>query len=158
MRITFSGLSDKGIETIENEFNSYVLSQEQPWGGELKKEGDEITLILTTGNKWVLNKRLGELTYEGSRHGFVKLTPFKNVRITKEGLLVYTSFDEHGVVEGWDQLYVLSYETSYPSLKWYERIEQLLQMPEFGVIFDHNGIPLRVAPYKNVYKNFGVIP
>jgi hypothetical protein len=152
MKITFSGLSDRGIQTIENEFNAYVLSQEQPWGGDLEKEGDEIRLILTTGNKWILNKRTGELSYEGSRDGFQKLTPFTRVRITKDGLLVYTEIDENDVIKKWDTLYVLSYHTTHPTLKWWERVEQLQQMPEFGVIFDHNGIPLRVAPYKNVYK------
>jgi hypothetical protein len=151
MKITFSGLSDKGIQTIIDEFNAYVLENSPNWGGELIKEGDEIQLILTTGNKWILNKRRGELAYEGSRAGFQKLTPFKNVRIISEGLLVYTSFDEHGVIKSWDKLYVLKYQTTYPTLKWNERIEQLLDMPEFGVIYDHNNIPLRIAPYKNVY-------
>jgi hypothetical protein len=151
MKIKFGYLSEKGIQTIIEEFNLYVFENSPNWGGELKKEGDEIQLILTTGNKWILNKAEGTLSYEGSRRGFNKMTPFKNVKLYHDHLLVYTVI-ENDIIEEMEKLLPIEYETTYPSLKWSEYLEPLFDMPEFAVVFDAYGTPRRVVPYKNVYK------
>jgi hypothetical protein len=148
MKIKFGYLSEKGIETVLSEFNAYALSNLN-WGGELRKEGDEVILTLTTGNKWILDTAKGTLAYEGSRRGFNKLTPFVNVKLHHDHLLV--DVEKNDIVEKSEILTPLEYQTTFPTLKWSEYLEPLLDMPEFAVVFDAYGTPRRVVPYKNVY-------
>jgi hypothetical protein len=121
-------------------------ASQEDWAGTIEEEGDSVTIILTTGNRWKLER--DKLTYQGSRHGFLSFTPFEG-----RGVI----FPEEGAIEvaGQDlnymRLELIEYTTTNPHLKWWERVKQLEEEPDKAVVLDQYGTPLRVVPYKNVY-------
>jgi hypothetical protein len=144
MKISFRIEDEKQYEKLKEVLLKYA-SQEN-WAGNLEQEGDTITLYLTTGNKWILSK--DRLTYEGSRHGFHSFTPFGGRgRIDEKGYIEIYEEDSVETVK----LELVEYTTTNPHLKWWERVEQLLEEPDKAVVLDQYGTPLRVVPYKNVY-------
>jgi hypothetical protein len=144
MKITFKIEDKEQYEKLKQILQKYA-SQED-WAGTIEQEGDKITVILTTGNRWVLSK--DRLTYEGSRAGFHAFTPFSGRgRIDEQGFIeIYLPESVESV-----KLELVEYTTTNPHLKWWERVEPLLQEPDKAVVLDQYGTPLRVVPYKNVY-------
>jgi len=157
---------NKKIARIAAEELEVYANQEDWWGDQpfhlLEKEGKKVLSVvrLTTGNIWWVERRgrFHYLHYKGSRHGFRAMTPFENIEILPKD-------EKHALIRFADthnrkypnQLTVYTaritlYNTTNSHLKWWERIEQLHEQPEQGVVFDWFGIPLRVMSYKNVFS------
>jgi hypothetical protein len=149
-KITFVISSDAAAK-LSDVFEQYIKQfeftapdgTEEHWWGE-KIEGRSIlTLKLTTGNMWtVCFDFLPTLTYQGSRAGFRKLTPLMGkAEVTEKGIILFG-----------EEFPVSVYETTMPSLKFFEYLEPLAEMPDKAVVRGLYHEALRVIPYKNVYR------
>jgi hypothetical protein len=145
LKITFRIENEEQYEKIKQILQKYASQKD--WAGTIEQEDDKITIILTTGNKWMLSK--DRLIYEGSRHGFHSFTPFGGRGRIDEKQNCIEIYEEESIKSM--RLELEKYETTNPHLRWWERVEPLLEEPDKAVVLDQYGIPLRVVPYKNVY-------
>jgi hypothetical protein len=173
MKIKFK-VEKKDFKILRKIFEDYVKSRYHPtsstelYTGDFGANGritrDCITINLCTGNTWrcyinnipnafEINGYFVE--YEGSRAGLHALTPFRFYKKFIDAWV--TENDLNIIIRDRKQtktltLTVVGFKTSFPELKWSEKVEKLAEQPEKAVVLTWENIPLRVINYKNVYK------
>jgi hypothetical protein len=166
MKIKFK-VSKNNFKIVRKIFEDYIKSRYYPTSDPSKYEGDFgaegritqdwISINLCTGNYWQLFKENNEyfVEYEGSRAGLKALTPF---RFYKKFINAWVDENDLNIIlrnkkqMKWLTLTVVDYKTTFPQLKWHERVERLVEEPEKAIILTWDNIPLRVINYKNVYR------
>jgi hypothetical protein len=166
MKIKFK-VSKNNFKIVRKIFEEYIkeryyqTSTPELYTGDFGANGritqDCITINLCTGNYWQVFQENDEyfVYYEGSRAGLRALTPFT---FHKKFLNAWvTENDLNIIIKNKKQtktltLTVVGFKTSFPELKWHERVEKLAEEPEKAIILTWDNIPLRVIDYKNVYK------
>jgi hypothetical protein len=149
MKVKFT-VDPKLATIIRRQFEEYA--RQENWWGDAYESENELTLVLTTGNKWSVSR--DTLTYEGSRAGFHAFTPFAFKPEVKGDALVIFDRDPESICNAFIEVgeaELAYYHTSHPRLKWSERVVPLVQEPDKAVVKDPYGQLLRVIPYKNVY-------
>jgi hypothetical protein len=159
--------NEKDYKTIKKIFEDYIkqryypTSNPQVYDGDFGAEGkitpDWISINLCTGNYWQVFQENDEyyVYYEGSRAGLRALTPFV---FHKKFLNAWVDENDLNIIikgKGNTKtltLTVVGFKTSFPELKWHQRLERLAEEPEKAIILTWDNIPLRVIDYKNVYK------
>jgi hypothetical protein len=166
MEIKFK-VNEKDYKTIKKIFEDYIKQRYYPTSSPSYFEGDFgangtieevfVDISLCTGNCWQIWKENDNyyVYYEGSRAGFRALTPFVfhkkfvNAWVDENDLNINLRNKKQ---MKWLTLTVVDYKTTFPQLKWHERVEKLAEEPEKAIILTWDNIPLRVINYKNVYK------
>jgi hypothetical protein len=169
MKIKFK-VEKKDFEVIKKIFEYYIKQRYYPtsspsyfegdFGAEGKITPDWVSISLCTGNYWqcYINNHWqceAYVEYNGSRAGLHALTPFRfykkfvNAWVTENDLNIILRNKKQ---MKWLTLTVVDYKTTFPQLKWHERLEKLAEEPEKAIILTWDNIPLRVINYKNVYK------
>jgi hypothetical protein len=166
MKVTFDLESEEAVEAVLAVFKKY---RELNWDPDVRFEeryydwGDEKVLQLCTGNRWIVRVSEQTLTYEGSREGFVALTPFSNLNTASPCARIYNNERGRGIelyvpreLTGRDAVLqraeLCQYETSHPDLKdpqyFSATIEPLREEPGKAIIM--NPGPKRVVSYSPV--------
>jgi hypothetical protein len=157
------------LENVEAILSIFKKYRELNWDPDVRFEeryydwGDEKVLQLCTGNRWIVRVSEQTLTYEGSRAGFVALTPFNNLDTAAPCAYIYNDERGKGIeisaprdVTGGDAVFqraeLTQYETSHPELKEWRyfsaTVEPLEEEPGKAVVM--NPGPKRIISYTQV--------
>jgi hypothetical protein len=160
MKVVFRLENVESILSIFKKYRELNWDDEVRFGEAYSEFGDERILRLCTGNQWIVNVSEQTLTYEGSRAGFVALTPFNNLD-TEACAHIYN--DERGkgieisapkAVTGGEGVHqratLCQYETSHPELTDWRYFSAVLEPlgEDRGKAVVMNPGPKRIVSYK----------
>jgi hypothetical protein len=161
MRVVFRLVNVEAILSIFKKYRELNWDDEVRFGEAYFDSGDEKILRLSTGNRWIVRVSEQTLTYEGSRAGFVALTPFNNLDTAAPCAYIYNDERGKGIeisaprdVTGGDAVFqraeLTQYETSHPELKEWRYFSAVLEPlgEDRGKAVVMNPGPKRIVNYK----------